>query len=180
MTMSRFDTYFLMKTPDVLEYVKEKGYLPADAELTAKEIGDGYLNYVYRVVDAKTGKSERISSRSRAAAASQKQASGPPMLASPVAAARATSRSSDKAISFNIRMSDGEDRPCIHARTSWRTAGPAPEFKCAAMAAVALTPRMARSVSKIATRSAPSPSVDKAFRSQMATAGESPLSKTFR
>ncbi len=55
--MSRFDTYFLMKTPDVLDYVKEKGYMPADAELTAKEIGDGNLNYVFRVVDEKTGKS---------------------------------------------------------------------------------------------------------------------------
>ena len=55
--MSRFDTYFLMKTPDVLEYVKEKGYMPADAQLTAKEIGDGNLNYVFRVVDEKTGKS---------------------------------------------------------------------------------------------------------------------------
>ena len=55
--MSRFDTYFLMKTPDVLEYVKEKGYMPADAQLIAKEIGDGNLNYVFRVVDEKTGKS---------------------------------------------------------------------------------------------------------------------------
>lgn len=55
--MSRFDTYFLMKTPDVLEYVTEKGYMPKDAELTAKEIGDGNLNYVFRVVDLKTGKS---------------------------------------------------------------------------------------------------------------------------
>jgi 5-methylthioribose kinase len=55
--MSRFDTYFLMKTADVPEYVKEKGYMPADAELTAKEIGDGNLNYVYRVVEEKTGKS---------------------------------------------------------------------------------------------------------------------------
>ena len=55
--MSRFDTYFLMKTPDVLEYTKEKGYMPKDAEITAKEIGDGNLNYVYRVVDVKSGKS---------------------------------------------------------------------------------------------------------------------------
>ncbi len=55
--MSRFDTYFLMKTPDVLEYVKEKGYMPKDAEVTAKEIGDGNLNYVYRVVEEQTGKS---------------------------------------------------------------------------------------------------------------------------
>jgi 5-methylthioribose kinase len=55
--MSRFDTYFLMETPDVLDYVKEKAYMPADAALIAKEIGDGNLNYVYRVVDEKTGKS---------------------------------------------------------------------------------------------------------------------------
>jgi 5-methylthioribose kinase len=55
--MSRFDTYFLMKTPDVLEYTKEKGYMPKDSELNAKEIGDGNLNYVYRVVDTKSGKS---------------------------------------------------------------------------------------------------------------------------
>ena len=55
--MSRFDTYFLMKTPDVLEYVTEKGYMPKDAELTAKEIGDGNLNYVYRVAEVQSGKS---------------------------------------------------------------------------------------------------------------------------
>ena len=55
--MSRFDTYFLMKTPDVLEYVAEKGYMPQDTALSAKEIGDGNLNYVFRVVDEKTGKS---------------------------------------------------------------------------------------------------------------------------
>jgi 5-methylthioribose kinase len=55
--MSRFDTYFLMTTPDVPEYVKEKGYMPEGANLSAKEIGDGNLNYVYRVVDEATGKS---------------------------------------------------------------------------------------------------------------------------
>ena len=55
--MSRFDTYFLMNNTDVLEYVKEKGYMPVDGELTSKEIGDGNLNYVFRVVDEKTGKS---------------------------------------------------------------------------------------------------------------------------
>lgn len=55
--MSRFDTYFLMKTTDVPEYVKEKGYMPKDAALTVKEIGDGNLNYVFRVVDAAAGKS---------------------------------------------------------------------------------------------------------------------------
>ena len=54
--MSRFDTYFLMKIPDVLEYVREKGYMPENAELTSKEIGDGNLNYVFRVTDEETGK----------------------------------------------------------------------------------------------------------------------------
>lgn len=55
--MSRFDTYFLMKTPDVLEYVTEKGYMPKGAALAAKEIGDGNLNYVFRVVDEASGNS---------------------------------------------------------------------------------------------------------------------------
>ena len=55
--MSRFDTYFLMTTPDVPEYVVEKGYMPKGAVLSAKEIGDGNLNYVYRVVDEATGNS---------------------------------------------------------------------------------------------------------------------------
>lgn len=55
--MSRFDTYFLMKTPDALEYAVEKGYMPAGGKLTAKEIGDGNLNYVFRIVDEDSGKS---------------------------------------------------------------------------------------------------------------------------
>ncbi|MCL1855247.1 MAG: S-methyl-5-thioribose kinase [Clostridia bacterium] len=54
--MCRFDTYFLMKTSDVQEYVKVKGYVPEDAVLTSKEIGDGNLNYVFRVADERTGK----------------------------------------------------------------------------------------------------------------------------
>ena len=54
--MSRFDTYFLMKTEDVPEYVKEKGYMPGDARLTCREIGDGNLNYVFQVQDEQTGK----------------------------------------------------------------------------------------------------------------------------
>ena len=57
MSMSRFDTYFLMKTEDVPAYVKEKGYMPQDAELSCKEIGDGNLNYVFRVVNGRDGKS---------------------------------------------------------------------------------------------------------------------------
>lgn len=55
--MSRFDTYFLMKNEDVPAYVKEKGYMPADAQLSCEEIGDGNLNYVFRVVEKGAGKS---------------------------------------------------------------------------------------------------------------------------
>ena len=56
--MSRFDTYFLMKEPDVIEYVVERypGYFAEGAKLTTKEIGDGNLNYVYRVKDEISGK----------------------------------------------------------------------------------------------------------------------------
>jgi 5-methylthioribose kinase len=56
--MSRFDNYFLMKEADVIEYVKEKlDFFGADSRLTVKEIGDGNLNYVFRVVEESTGKS---------------------------------------------------------------------------------------------------------------------------
>lgn len=56
--MSKFETYFLMNDEDVKAYAKEKlDVFPKDAELTSKEIGDGNLNYVFRVKDEKTGKS---------------------------------------------------------------------------------------------------------------------------
>ena len=50
--MSDFNTYFLMKEPDVIDYVQAKlSYFDADAPLACKEIGDGNLNYVFRVWD---------------------------------------------------------------------------------------------------------------------------------
>ena len=57
--MSRFDTYFLMKEADVIEYVKAKypDFFAPEAVLTVKEIGDGNLNYVFRVIEEATGKS---------------------------------------------------------------------------------------------------------------------------
>ncbi len=56
--MSRFETYFLMKTEDIEAYVQEKlAFFPADATIDCKEIGDGNLNYVFRLVDKNTGKS---------------------------------------------------------------------------------------------------------------------------
>jgi len=56
--MSRFDTYFLMKEADVVDYVKETmDFFSPDANLSAKEIGDGNLNYVFRIWEEATGKS---------------------------------------------------------------------------------------------------------------------------
>lgn len=53
--MSNYDSYFLMKADDAVEYAKEKvPQIEWDAEsMTAKEIGDGNLNYVFKVTDAK-------------------------------------------------------------------------------------------------------------------------------
>lgn len=56
--MSRFDTYFLMKEEDVFEYVQEKiQFFDGHAKPACKEIGDGNLNYVFRIVDEVSGKS---------------------------------------------------------------------------------------------------------------------------
>lgn len=55
--MSRFEHYFLMKEEDVPAYVQEKlQYFGEGAKLQCKEIGDGNLNYVFRVTDMNTGK----------------------------------------------------------------------------------------------------------------------------
>jgi len=48
--MSKFDKHFKMTEADAIDYIREK--LPAyfgAAELTCKEIGDGNINYVFRV-----------------------------------------------------------------------------------------------------------------------------------
>ncbi|MDZ5474068.1 S-methyl-5-thioribose kinase [Bacillus sp. 31A1R] len=50
--------YFTMNEEDAIEYAKiVLDVFDADAELTCKEIGDGNLNYVFRLVDEKTKKS---------------------------------------------------------------------------------------------------------------------------
>lgn len=50
--------YFTMKEADAIEYARTMlDYFDASSELTCKEIGDGNLNYVFRVVDSKTGRS---------------------------------------------------------------------------------------------------------------------------
>ena len=56
--MSRFDRYFLMSTDDIAQYVEEKVHLFSEgSDLTCEEIGDGNLNYVFRLKDKETGKS---------------------------------------------------------------------------------------------------------------------------
>ncbi len=56
--MNRFEKYFLMNEEDVADYVRFKlpDFFASDAKLTCKEIGDGNLNYVFRVTDDLSGK----------------------------------------------------------------------------------------------------------------------------
>lgn len=59
--MSKIDftkEYFTMKEEEAIEYSKTVlKFFQEDAELTCKEIGDGNLNYVFRVIDKKNNKS---------------------------------------------------------------------------------------------------------------------------
>lgn len=54
-----FEKYFLMNESDVIAYVKDRvpDFFDADAPLESQEIGDGNLNYVFRVKDSHSGKS---------------------------------------------------------------------------------------------------------------------------
>ncbi|AXI38413.1 MAG: S-methyl-5-thioribose kinase [Bacillaceae bacterium] len=56
--MKDFTTYFTMTEQDVIEYVQKKlDIFEQNAELECREIGDGNLNYVFRVVDQNSGQS---------------------------------------------------------------------------------------------------------------------------
>lgn len=56
--MSEYDSYFLMKPEEAAGYVQAKlKFFPEGHRLSGKEIGDGNINYVFRVVDEDTGKS---------------------------------------------------------------------------------------------------------------------------
>ncbi|RXM75235.1 S-methyl-5-thioribose kinase [Clostridium tetani] len=56
--MSRFDSHFRMETEDAILYAKEKlGIFEEHAKLQAEEIGDGNINYVFKVWDVNTKKS---------------------------------------------------------------------------------------------------------------------------
>lgn len=56
--MTDFNSYFLMNADEVIQYVKSKtGFFDGSNNLKCAEIGDGNLNYVFRVIDEESGKS---------------------------------------------------------------------------------------------------------------------------
>ncbi len=56
--MANFDKYFLMKPADVIEYAKTKlDMFDKNADLQCTEIGDGNINYIFKVSDPKSNKS---------------------------------------------------------------------------------------------------------------------------
>lgn len=56
--MSKFDHYYLMNTEQVKEYAVEVlHYFDSTEHLVCREIGDGNINYVFRVVDRETQRS---------------------------------------------------------------------------------------------------------------------------
>ena len=57
--MNRFSQYFLMKEADISEYIHSQlpGYFNNSEVIAVTEIGDGNLNYVFRAVGEKSGKS---------------------------------------------------------------------------------------------------------------------------
>ena len=60
--MSRFDDYFLLDENSVVDYVREKLDIFDEGEpLFSNEIGDGNLNYVFRVKSGTTDKSVIVS-----------------------------------------------------------------------------------------------------------------------
>lgn len=53
-----YEEHFLLNTDTIKDYVKEKlDYFSPEAKLEVKEIGDGNINYVFKIVDLNTGKS---------------------------------------------------------------------------------------------------------------------------
>jgi 5-methylthioribose kinase len=51
------DRYFTMTETEAIEYAKTLSIFPEDSTITCEEIGDGNLNYVFRLVDPQTSQS---------------------------------------------------------------------------------------------------------------------------
>jgi 5-methylthioribose kinase len=56
--MGKYSEHFLMDKSSVIQFVKDRiKYFDDGADLSASEIGDGNINYVFKVEDKKTGRS---------------------------------------------------------------------------------------------------------------------------
>lgn len=55
--MNKYQEHFRMSIEDAVNYTKDFGIFPQEAELRGEEIGDGNINYIFRVIEDKTGKS---------------------------------------------------------------------------------------------------------------------------
>ncbi|MCY7009074.1 S-methyl-5-thioribose kinase [Fusobacterium simiae] len=53
----KYQEHFLLDCDEVISYVKEKNLFPENADLIAKEIGDGNINYIFKVENKIDGKS---------------------------------------------------------------------------------------------------------------------------
>ena len=58
--MNGFKEHFKMKEEDAIRFIREKtDFFGENARLACQEIGDGNINYVFRVKDLDTGRSVR-------------------------------------------------------------------------------------------------------------------------
>ena len=56
--MSKFDKHFKLTEQDAVEYAEEKlDYFDRNAVLSCMELGDGNINFIFRIKDEKSGKS---------------------------------------------------------------------------------------------------------------------------
>ena len=55
--MNKYQEHFRMSVDDAITYTKDFGIFPESAKLRGEEIGDGNINYIFRVIEDETGKS---------------------------------------------------------------------------------------------------------------------------
>lgn len=55
--MNKYQEHFCMSVDDAITYTKDFGIFPESAKLRGEEIGDGNINYIFRVIEDETGKS---------------------------------------------------------------------------------------------------------------------------
>ena len=53
----KYQEHFLLDCDEVISYVKEKNLFQGNVNLTVKEIGDGNINYIFKVENKIDGKS---------------------------------------------------------------------------------------------------------------------------